>query len=137
MGLIACGVRVARATKKFYHYGYCENKRKFAFIFSNMLLWCLAQLTKDLVQWPYQVCVYFETGKSCHDLSGSIFWSNLGFWLWMFPMKLPYLSFAWFDPASDLLADFNRYPEMTGRVSIFQYNDYHKLRQRLYDDSGD
>jgi len=38
-------------------------------------------------------------------------------------MKLPYLTFAIFDPASDVLYNYNRYPEMSERVSTFQYQD--------------
>ena len=40
------------------------------------------------------------------------------------------------DGARDIMTDFNRYPEVIERVSCFQYEDYHKLREMNYDMFG-
>ena len=67
--------------------------------------------------------------SECEDYWGAIFWTNLGFWLYGYPAKLPFLTFAIFDPADDVFADYNRYPEIYERVSVFQYKNLSKLRE--------
>ena len=141
--LIVCGVRCACTTYHYYRYGFHRYKKRFSVIMINITLWAILVTLKDFFFFQYQNCLFKHLLESddahvqldrCEHYDGSVFWTNLGFWLYGYPMKLPYFTFAMFDPACDILSNYNRYPEVCTRVSIFQYGDSAaRLREKCYD----
>jgi len=124
--LISSYCRVILVTRKHYKFGYNEHKKRFTIVFANMCFWALASVLRDAMTSSYEVCAYqhnFHEKKDidCSELLGQVFVSNLGYWIWLYPMKLPYLTFALCDSATDILVGYNRYPEVVERVSTFQY----------------